>query len=54
MIFDISNWKFSYSYKNTMKDFINAPKKICIAAHSTQYFEGILLYSALTYLDISI
>ena len=53
MIFDISDWKFSYSCENTMQDFRNAPRKICIAAHSMPYFEGILLYHALTYLGLN-
>jgi len=42
-------WKFSYSSQNTKTDFINAPRKICIAAHSTPYFDGIVLYYALKY-----
>jgi hypothetical protein len=42
-------WKFSYSSQNTKTDFINAPRKICIAAHSTPYIDGIVLYNALKY-----
>jgi hypothetical protein len=45
-------WKFSYSSQNTKTDFINAPRKICIAAHSTPYFDGIIVYNALKYFGI--
>lgn len=42
-------WKFSYSSQTVETDFINAPKKICIAAHSMPYFDIIVLYNALKY-----
>jgi len=44
------SWKFSYSSQNTEVDFINAKRKICIAAHSTPYMDVIVLYNALKYL----
>jgi len=44
------DWKFSYSSEIVKTDFINAPRKICIAAHSTPYIDGIVLYNALKYL----
>jgi hypothetical protein len=52
-IYKILGWKFSYSSQNTMKQFLQAPKKICIAAHSTPYVDGIVLYYALKYFGIN-
>jgi hypothetical protein len=52
-IYKILGWKFSYSSQNTMEQFIQAPKKICIAAHSTPYIDGIVLYYALKYFGIT-
>lgn len=46
-IYRILGWKFSYSSQNTMEQFLSSPKKICIAAHSTPYVDGIVLYYAL-------
>jgi hypothetical protein len=40
----INKWKFIYSTPDIEKEFINTPRKICIAAHSTPYFDGIILY----------
>ena len=45
----INNWKFLYSTPDIENEFINTPRKICIAAHSTPYFDGIILYRALKY-----
>jgi len=45
----INKWKFIYSTPDIEKEFINTPRKICIAAHSTPYFDGIILYQALKY-----
>ncbi len=52
-IYKILGWKFSYSSQNTMEQFLQAPKKICIAAHSTPYIDGIILYYALKYFGIN-
>ena len=42
----IHNWKFLYSTPELEKEFLNTPKKICIAAHSTPFFDGYILYKA--------
>ena len=43
----IQPWKFVFVDPRVESDFFNSPKKICIAAHSTPYFDGIILYNAL-------
>lgn len=43
----IQPWKFVFADTRVENDFLNSPKKICIAAHSTPYFDGIILYNAL-------
>ena len=45
----INNWKFIYSSPIIEREFINTPRKICIAAHTTPYFDGIIIYRALKY-----
>jgi hypothetical protein len=42
----IHNWKFLYSTSELEKEFLNSPKKICVAAHSTPFFDGYILYKA--------
>jgi len=42
----IHNWNFLYSTTELEKEFLNSPKKICIAAHSTPFFHGYILYNA--------
>jgi hypothetical protein len=45
----IYNWKFVYSTSKLEKEFLNTPKKICVAAHSTPFFDGYILYKAFKY-----
>jgi len=45
----INNCKFIYSSPIIEREFINTPRKICIAAHTTPYFDGIIIYRALKY-----
>uniref|UniRef100_A0A6C0BUV9 Phospholipid/glycerol acyltransferase domain-containing protein n=1 Tax=viral metagenome TaxID=1070528 RepID=A0A6C0BUV9_9ZZZZ len=45
----IHNWKFLYSTSKLEKEFLNTPKKICVAAHSTPFFDGYILYKAFKY-----
>jgi hypothetical protein len=42
----IHNWKILYSTSELEKDFLNSPRKICVAAHSTPFFDGYILYNA--------
>jgi len=42
----IHKWKFLYSTPELEKEFLNSPKKICVAAHSTPFFDGYILYKA--------
>ena len=43
----INGWRFVFANSHVEKDFINTPKKICVAAHTTPYFDGIITYAAL-------
>ena len=45
----MGRWKFVFAYPSIETDFKNSERKICIAAHSTPYFDGIILYEALKY-----
>ena len=43
----IQTWKFIFADPHVKNVFLNSPKKICIAAHSTPYLDGIILCNAL-------
>ena len=45
----MKKWSFVFADSTIEKDFYNSPKKICIAAHSTPFFDGFILYQALKY-----
>ena len=42
-------WKFVFACPKIKDEFKNVERKICVAAHSTPYFDGIILYYALKY-----
>jgi len=42
-------WKFVFARPKIKDEFKNVERKICVAAHSTPYFDGIILYYALKY-----
>jgi len=42
-------WKFVFARPEIKDEFKNIERKICVAAHSTPYFDGIILYYALKY-----
>lgn len=45
----MGRWKFVFPKPEIKNEFKNTRKKICVAAHSTPYFDGIILYYALKY-----
>ncbi len=49
MIQSMGGWKFVFAHPELEDEFKNAERKICVAAHSTPYFDGIISYNALKY-----
>ena len=46
-------WKFSFSSPEVRKQFEDTDRKICIAAHTTPFFDGMILHKALQSLNVS-